>query len=51
MGNTFTEILKRSLPDSEIIIMKDCGHLPMLERPQETAQYYVRFLNKKRADN
>jgi abhydrolase domain-containing protein 6 len=46
-----TEILKRSLPDSEIIIMKDCGHLPMLERPQETAQYYVAFLNKKRANN
>jgi pimeloyl-ACP methyl ester carboxylesterase len=46
-----TEILKRSLPDSEIIIMKDCGHMPMLERPQETAQYYVAFLNKKRANN
>ncbi|MGD0820784.1 MAG: alpha/beta hydrolase [Desulfomonilia bacterium] len=46
-----TEILKRSLPDSEIIIMKDCGHMPMVERPQETAQYYVAFLDKKRAKN
>jgi abhydrolase domain-containing protein 6 len=45
-----TQILKRTLPDSEIIIMKDCGHLPMMERPQETAAHYVAFLNKKRAD-
>ncbi|MCG6536376.1 MAG: alpha/beta fold hydrolase [Syntrophales bacterium LBB04] len=41
-----TEILKRSLPDGEIIIMKDCGHMPMLERPEETARYYLSFLNK-----
>jgi pimeloyl-ACP methyl ester carboxylesterase len=41
-----TEVLKRSLPDAETIIMKDCGHVPMLERPQETAEYYVAFLNR-----
>lgn len=41
-----TEILTRLLPDSETIIMKDCGHLPMLERPKETAGYYVSFLKK-----
>jgi abhydrolase domain-containing protein 6 len=41
-----TEILKKSLPNSEIVIMKDCGHMPMMERPQETAGYYVSFLNK-----
>ena len=41
-----TEVLRKSLRNSEIIIMKDCGHLPMLERPQETAGYYVTFLSK-----
>jgi abhydrolase domain-containing protein 6 len=41
-----TEILKRTLPEPDIIIMKDCGHLPMLERPQETAGFYVTFLSK-----
>jgi len=41
-----TEVLKRSLPDAETIIMKDCGHVPMLERPQETAEYYAAFLNR-----
>jgi abhydrolase domain-containing protein 6 len=41
-----TEVLKKSLPTSEIVIMKGCGHVPMLERPQETAQYYVSFLDR-----
>ena len=41
-----TEVLKKSLPNSEIVIIKDCGHLPMLERAKETAGYYVSFLNK-----
>lgn len=43
-----TEVLKKSLPDSEIVIMKDCGHMPMVERPGETAEYYVNFLNRHR---
>jgi abhydrolase domain-containing protein 6 len=46
-----TDILKRLLPDSEIIIMKDCGHLPMLERPRETAGYYVTFLSKHKSSS
>lgn len=41
-----TELLRKSLRDKEIIIMKDCGHLPMLERPHETAGYYVAFLGR-----
>ncbi|MGD0276756.1 MAG: alpha/beta hydrolase [Syntrophales bacterium] len=46
-----TDVLKKGLPNAEFVIMKDCGHMPMLERPQETAQYYVTFLNKKRTNN
>jgi pimeloyl-ACP methyl ester carboxylesterase len=41
-----TELLRKSLPNSEIIIMKDCGAIPMMERPEETSGYYVLFLNK-----
>jgi pimeloyl-ACP methyl ester carboxylesterase len=26
--------------------MKDCGHMPMLERPAETADHYLRFLQR-----
>jgi abhydrolase domain-containing protein 6 len=43
-----TEILAKGLPDREIVIMKDCGHMPMLERPKETAGLYVRFLDRHR---
>lgn len=41
-----TEALERSLPNVETVIMKDCGHMPMLERPKETAGHYVSFLNR-----
>ena len=41
-----TEVLERSLPNVETVIMKDCGHMPMLERPKETAGYYVSFLSR-----
>lgn len=39
-----TEVLARGLPNREIVIMKDCGHVPMLERPKETARHYTSFL-------
>ncbi|MBN2298564.1 MAG: alpha/beta hydrolase [Deltaproteobacteria bacterium] len=39
-----TSVLESSLPDVETVILKDCGHMPMLERPEETAGYYVSFL-------
>ncbi|HQO04217.1 MAG TPA: alpha/beta hydrolase, partial [Spirochaetota bacterium] len=27
-------------------IMKECGHIPMVERPAEAAEIYMKFLNK-----
>ncbi|HPI93006.1 MAG TPA: alpha/beta hydrolase [Deltaproteobacteria bacterium] len=45
-----TEVLSKSLPRSEIVIMKDCGHMPMVEKPRETAEYYVNFLSRQRLD-
>lgn len=38
------DVMRPLLPQAEVIIMKDTGHLPMLERPAETATHYLRFL-------
>lgn len=37
------EILHRLLPRSRVVIMRGVGHLPMLERPAESAAEYLRF--------
>jgi len=39
-----TEVLEKGLPSSTTVIMKDCGHVPMMERPEETARHYIGFL-------
>lgn len=38
------EILKKGLSNSASVIMENCGHVPMIERPQEAAQHYLAFL-------
>jgi abhydrolase domain-containing protein 6 len=38
------EVLEKGLPNSTTVIMKDCGHVPMMERPEETARHYLDFL-------
>lgn len=43
-----TEVMKRALPKAEFIIIHDCGHTPMLERPQEAAGDYAAFLKRHR---
>ncbi len=40
------EVYKKRLPQVETVILKDCGHLPMLEQSEESAKYYTEFLNK-----
>jgi pimeloyl-ACP methyl ester carboxylesterase len=37
-------ILEKAIRNHQTVIMKDCGHVPMLERPQETADHYLNFL-------
>ena len=39
-----TRILEKGLSNSTTIIMKDMGHCPMMERPEETAGHYMKFL-------
>lgn len=38
------EVLERYLPNSKTVIFPDCGHMPMLERPEETAHAYTNYL-------
>lgn len=40
------QVLERYLPNTKTVIMPDCGHMPMLERPKEAAMNYVSFLKE-----
>ncbi len=40
-------IFDKNLPNSKLVIMESCGHIPMLERPRESADHYTAFLLKK----
>ena len=37
-------VMQRARPDAEVVIMKNMGHVPILERPAETAAHYLAFL-------
>lgn len=39
------EVLHKLMPQSQVIIMRDTGHIPMLEKPRNSAEDYVRFRN------
>lgn len=39
------EVMQPLLKRPSVVIMHDCGHAPMIERPQETAGHYQRFLD------
>ena len=39
------KVIGQGIPGSKVIIMKDCGHLPMTERPEESSSYYLSFLS------
>jgi pimeloyl-ACP methyl ester carboxylesterase len=38
------EVMKPLLRQPSVVVMEDCGHLPMVERPEETASHYLSFL-------
>ncbi|HLD68533.1 MAG TPA: alpha/beta hydrolase [Pseudomonas sp.] len=40
------EVMRPLLKKPSVVIMKDCGHVPMLERPEETASHYQAFLDQ-----
>ncbi|MFH1079238.1 MAG: alpha/beta hydrolase [Pseudomonadota bacterium] len=37
-------VLEKNLKNYKTVIMKDTGHLPMMENPKDTALYYVSYL-------
>jgi pimeloyl-ACP methyl ester carboxylesterase len=37
------EVLHKLLPRSQVIIMPGVGHLPMIERPKQSAEDYLKF--------
>lgn len=39
------DVMKPLLADVSVMIMKGCGHAPMLERPQQTAGHYRQFID------
>jgi pimeloyl-ACP methyl ester carboxylesterase len=41
------KILKRAMPKAEVAVMNGVGHLPMIEKPKETAKLYLDFLQKR----
>jgi pimeloyl-ACP methyl ester carboxylesterase len=38
------DILAKKVPGSKVVIMKNCGHIPMVERPGESSRHYLEFL-------
>ncbi len=40
--------LEKNLKNYRTVIMKDAGHCPMMENPEETAKVYMSFLNEKK---
>jgi len=40
-------IFEKNITNSKSMIIKECGHLPMMEKPEETATIYQDFLNGK----
>lgn len=43
------EVMKPLLRHPSVAILRDCGHVPMIERPEETAGHYLDFLEQAKA--
>jgi abhydrolase domain-containing protein 6 len=39
--------LESVMPNAKIVIMKDVGHVPMVEKPEDSANIFLSFLGKK----
>lgn len=42
------KILEAVMPQAQIALMEAVGHLPMVEKPEQSAGLYLRFLNSKK---
>jgi abhydrolase domain-containing protein 6 len=41
------DVMRPLLPQAKVIIMKDTGHIPMIERPLETAEHFLSFIESR----
>jgi abhydrolase domain-containing protein 6 len=41
------KVLESVMPNSKSVIMKNVGHVPMVEKPEESANIFLKFLEKK----
>ena len=39
-------VAKSEIKNSRVMIMNNCGHTPMVERPEETAKIYLDFITR-----
>jgi len=37
-------VFEKGIKNHQTVIMKDCGHVPMIERPEEAARHYLDFI-------
>ncbi|MDX1366603.1 alpha/beta hydrolase [Pseudomonas sp.] len=44
------EVMRPLLQRPSVVVMQNCGHAPMLERPRETAEHYQAFLDSVAAE-
>jgi len=44
------KILASVMPKAQVAIMEGVGHLPMIEKPEETAEIYMNFLRQDLSD-
>ncbi|MBT8352215.1 MAG: alpha/beta hydrolase [Deltaproteobacteria bacterium] len=40
------KILESAMPNAKIVIMKNVGHVPMVEKPEESASIFLKFMEK-----
>ena len=41
-------IFEKNIKNSTLVIIKECGHAPIMEKPAETASVYLNFLKEKK---
>lgn len=47
LGTADAPRFKQAIAQSQLIWIKDCGHVPHLEQPQTTAQHILKFMDEK----
>ncbi len=43
---SFGERFRKGIPGSRLIVLKNCGHLPQMQRPKEFNKVLIKFLER-----